>query len=536
MLYKSVALVLLFALCGGGYAQREPRAAKAAYGNVEEITAAQMKAYLTFIASDELEGRDTPSRGLNTAAQFIAAQLMRWGVLPAGEGGSYFQTITLSRLRIDAPATFVEYNGRRFVYGEDFLAKEAATNVNAPLVYVGQCWTVQSDSIFADESVEVRDKVVITHAGFPSGFKFGSKDWEGPAGYAKRRGAQAVILIPNFQTLATWSRTRHNAVEVGSVEVEKFLETEGAAVPTLTASVQMLAEIFRGEMESANVVFKRGITNEKGKAFALDASKRISIIVSVKSSPTTTKNVIAKLEGADGKLRQEYVAVGAHYDHVGIGRAVAGDSIYNGADDDGSGTTAVLAMAEAFAKGPRPKRSLLFVWHTGEEQGLWGSKYFTNYPTVPVNQIITQLNIDMIGRSQKTGDANAANNSLSGPHEIYVIGSHMMSKQLGELSERVNKNFLNLAFNYKYDDPKDPNQFFYRSDHYHYAQKGVPIIFYFDGIHEDYHKVTDSVDKIDFEKMEKVVRTIYATAWELANAPKRPAIDKQLPAELMSAH
>jgi Zn-dependent M28 family amino/carboxypeptidase len=532
-LWRCRALLLaLIILIANVSAQRKG----AARGNVEEITAAQLKAYLSFIASDELEGRDTPSRGLNIAAQFLAAQLARWGVMPGGEGGTYFQTIKLSHVKIDPQATFAELNGKRFQYGEDFLAKEIAANVSGALVYVGQCWTIAADSIFADESLEVRGKIILTHAGFPQGLRFGSEEWESPSGYAKRRGAKAIVYIPTFQTLSNWPRTRQSAIATGEVFVDKFAEAEGAAVPNLTASAQMLTEIFRNEAENAQTIFKRGVTGETGRAFALEANKTISFTVALKTKPEITKNVIGVLEGGDGKLKKEYVALGAHYDHVGIGRPAAGDSIYNGADDDGSGTAAVLAIAEAFAQSPRPKRSILFVWHTGEEQGLWGSKYFTSYPTVPLEQIIAQLNMDMIGRSKKPEDANPANAELSGPNEVYVIGAKMMSTQLAELSERVNKNFLNLAFNYRYDKPDDPNQFFYRSDHFHYAQKGVPIIFYFDGIHEDYHKPSDSVDKIDFVKMEKVARTIFATAWELANVPQRPVVDKPLPAELTNVH
>jgi Zn-dependent M28 family amino/carboxypeptidase len=187
-------------------------------------------------------------------------------------------------------------------------------------------------------------------------------------------------------------------------------------------------------------------------------------------------------------------------------------------------------MAEAFSKGARPKRSILFVWHTGEEKGLWGSEYFTRYPTVPLGQVVAQLNIDMIGRSKKEGDTNPANRMLSGPNEIYVIGSRMMSTQLGELNEAVNREYLNLKYNYHYDEPNDPERLFYRSDHFNYAKHGVPIIFYFDGVHEDYHKPTDSPDKIDYQKMENIARTVFILASELANAPARPVVDKQIPA------
>jgi Zn-dependent M28 family amino/carboxypeptidase len=165
------------------------------------------------------------------------------------------------------------------------------------------------------------------------------------------------------------------------------------------------------------------------------------------------------------------------------------------------------------------------VWHAGEEWGLWGSEYFTDHPTVPLNQIVAQLNIDMIGRS-RLADDKSEKEDLTGPHSIYVIGSKKMSSELGELSEAVNAGYLKLDFNYKYDDPNDSQRLFFRSDHYNYARKGVPIIFYFDGLHKDYHGTDDEVDRIDFEKMEKVARTVFATMWELANRATRVKVDK----------
>src|SRR5262249_34983894 len=227
-------------------------------------------------------------------------------------------------------------------------------------------------------------------------------------------------------------------------------------------------------------------------------------------------------------LKHEFVAIGAHYDHLGIGSSINGDAIYNGADDDGSGSAAVLSLAEAFARGPRPRRSILFIWHAGEEKGLIGSRYFTESPTIPIGQIITELNIDMIGRTRKENDS-PANQRLPKTGEIYLVGSKMLSSELDEISEAVNRSYLNLTFNHKYDDPKDPERFFYRSDHFNYAKKGIPIIFYLDGSHEDYHRPSDSIEKIDYQNLESVTRTIYATAWELCNRAARPRVDKQLP-------
>jgi Zn-dependent M28 family amino/carboxypeptidase len=205
-----------------------------------------------------------------------------------------------------------------------------------------------------------------------------------------------------------------------------------------------------------------------------------------------------------------------------------GDTIWNGADDDGSGTVAILEIAHAFATGLRPKRSTLFVWHAGEEKGLWGSDYFVEHPTVPLKNIVTQLNIDMIGRSRAPGDTKPANANLADGNSIYVIGSRRLSDELADTIVAVNKNMLKLNLDYKYDDPKDPEHFYERSDHYNYARKGIPIAFFFNGVHEDYHGAGDEVSKIDFVRMEKVTRTVYGIGWTVANTNARPKVNKPI--------
>ena len=556
--------VIILALIGtlvsplsGVYAQRENGTAGAAAKSsssssgarqvAEQITAAQLRDYLTFIASDELEGRDTPSRGLDTAAKFIAFNLSRLGLKPAGDNGTYFQRIALRRYKIDSEQTRAEVGGQIFSFGNDFLASQTPMGgglpliANGQLVYVGNGWMIKSKNMDAYKGVDVKDKImVVSGGGFPNGVTRGDLrgtrgvDWADAQTYAQMYGAKGIIIIPGFQNLAFWDRIRRNATERGNIAVERFqVEGNEPEVPTIIASLGMLNALFRGESQSASGLFNHAVAGEVSAAFELAANKKASFTVAGESERTNTQNVVAVLEGSDPVLKNEYVALGAHYDHVGIGAAVNGDKIYNGADDDGSGTTALLAMAEALARGNvRPKRSILFVWHCGEEKGLWGSRYFTENPTVALDRIVAQLNIDMIGRSRKEGDTTTANTALSEPNEIYVIGSKMMSTELGELSERVNRSYLNLRFNYQYDDPKDPERFFFRSDHFNYARKGIPIIFYFDGVHEDYHQPGDSPDKIDYQKMEKVTRTIFMTMWELANAANRPRVDKQLPQEL----
>lgn len=432
--------------------------------------------------------------------------------------------------------TFAEINGQRFNYGEDFLGNLSAGIASGPLVYVGHGWVIKGKNIDAYQGLDVKDKIVITSGGgLPKGVtskdlagKQG-EDWDFPANAARKHGAKGMIAVPNFQTFANWDRSRQLSAERGFASVDKFQTQNNAPFPSITASAKMLTLLFQGEKQSGAVIFNRAAAGDPVEPFELKPEKKVNIAVALKTSPVMTQNVIAVLEGSDPVLKNEYVAIGAHYDHVGIGTPVNGDAIYNGADDDGSGTVAVLSLAEAFVRGPRPKRSMLFIWHCGEEKGLWGSQYFTENPTIPIGQVITQLNIDMIGRTKKENDV-PANQPLPKPGEVFLIGSKLMSTDLGEVSEAVNKSYLNLSFNYKYDDPKDPEQFFYRSDHYNYAKKGIPIIFYMDGVHEDYHRPSDSIEKIDYQNMEKVTRTIYATGWELANRAARPRVDKPLPA------
>ncbi|HEX8776316.1 MAG TPA: M20/M25/M40 family metallo-hydrolase [Pyrinomonadaceae bacterium] len=514
--------------------------------SAEKITAAQLRDYLYFVASDEMEGRDTPSRGLDTVAKFLAMNLSRWGLKPAGDNGSYFQKISLRRSRLDPAKTQAEIAGHRYTLGQDFFASLNPGTASGQVVYVGHGWVIKNKNIDAYRGVDIKDKIVVFYGGgLPKGTSLSDLsgnqggDWDTPSEYAWKHGAKGAIIIPDSRVMSNLSARRQVTLErTGQFGVAAFEQKEAPGMPMITASAAMIKALFQGEKLDGTQILNQREAGLPGESFELSAQKRVNFTVANSYEETTTQNVVAILEGRDPVLKNEYVAVGAHYDHVGVrtGAGITGDKIFNGADDDGSGTVAVLAMAEALSHSPiKPKRSVLFIWHTGEERGLWGSQYFTDNPTVPLASIITELNIDMIGRSKRAGDTSVGNRSLTGPDEIYVIGSKMMSTELGQLSEAVNKSYLNLSFNYLYDNPKDPNRFFFRSDHFNYARKGIPIIFYFDGEHEDYHKPTDSPDKIDYQKMEKVARTIYVMLLELANAKTRPKVDRPLSQEVINS-
>jgi Zn-dependent M28 family amino/carboxypeptidase len=248
-----------------------------------------------------------------------------------------------------------------------------------------------------------------------------------------------------------------------------------------------------------------------------------------------THNVVAVVEGSDPRLKNTYVAFGAHYDHVGYsdgqsdgsrrapGRVTPGasdDRIWNGADDDGSGTVALMALARAFAQGPRPKCSLLFVWHAGEERGLLGSRYFADHSPVPVDSIVAQLNMDMIGRNRddKPSESNT----------VYLVGSDRISSELHQINREANAALPSpLTLDYEMNDPADLEQIYFRSDHFSYAAKGVPIIFFTTGLHGDYHANTDDISKIEFDKIVRISQLVYETGARVANLDHPPARDNK---------
>lgn len=514
----------------------------AAQRGVDTIAANQMKDYLTFIASDEMEGRDTPSRGLDTTAKFLAMNLSRWGFKPAGDNGTFFQTIDLLRYRTDGGRTKAEFNDKPLNLGTDFVPASSPGTVSGQLVFAGNGWFMKSKQFDAYKDINPAGRIAVIFA-IPGALPRGAsradlsgksgEDFMNPVEYARSKGVTGLIWVADSQYPANFMRNRQRLLERGSVSVAKFQPaTTTPSVPSIVISMDAAKALFEGEKDAESILSSGGANLPA--PFLMNDQKKMMLNVASNTETVPTQNVVAVWEGGDPALKSEYVALGSHYDHVGSGCPPNGeDRICNGADDDGSGTTAMLAMAEALAKAPtRPKRSILFVWHCGEEKGLWGSRYFTEFPTVPLNAIVAQINMDMIGRTKADGDTNTRNKDLTGPNSIYLIGSTMMSTELGEIVNTVNKSYLNLTFDTRYDDPKDPNRFFYRSDHYSYAKKGIPIIFFFDGVHEDYHRAGDTADKIDYQKMEKVTRTIYMTTWEIANRATRLKVDKPLPAQI----
>ncbi len=514
----------------------------------DAITASQLSNYLHFVASDAMGGRDTPSQGLDIMAEFLKMKLSRWGFKPAGDNGTFFQKIALRRDVPDPAATTVQLGGDQFAYGVDLARASGSGDLSAPIVFAGNGWKIKSKGLDPYANLDVRGKILavyaegqfgprnslplpegVTQADLPPSGR--GTDWDDANSYARANGAAGLLLLPSKFVQTNWPSITQNFGR-GRLVVDKLSPVPVAAsqpAPSFSvmfASPKLANAIFRGEAGDPLMGYSQ--------SFAVGATKTIEVGFATKSEIVWTQNVVALWEGGDPVLKAEMVAVGAHYDHVGTNPNLPGDDkIFNGADDDGSGTVAVLAMAEALAKAKaRPKRSILLVWHAGEEKGLWGAEYFNKFPTVDISKVVAQLNIDMIGRSKQPGDTNPRNKDLTDANSVYVIGSEMMSSTLGAITKSTNDAFLKLNYDYKYDDPDDKEQFFFRSDHYHYAKNGIPVVFWFSGVHEDYHGPADHADKIDYEKMEKIARTIFLTMLKLSDLRERPAIDKQLPPQL----
>lgn len=492
------------------------------------ITTRDLKKHLSFLASDELGGRFTLSPSSGIAARYLASELESYGYRGAARDGSFFQKVPLSYRNIDVPNSHVSVNGsgskQRFGYATGF-AVETPEDISfsGDLVFVS--YGIASPMNHHDDyaGLNVRNKVVVAIEGVPEslmGLRLSADEQVERA--ARARGAAGVIKIPNAQVLITWSEVTSFLASQQQLGLPPRPSASGRDLPVVTAGPDLIRALARAMGKQI-----ADLTSSTGKHLrptVIPASAEVRLRVDVKEAPLA-HNVAGILEGADPRLKDEYVVFSAHYDHL---KTADSGEIYNGADDDGSGTAAVLEIAQAFSVGDRPKRSILIIFHTAEELGLFGSEFNTDYePAVPLVKLVANFNIDMIGRSRPEGDTDVRNRSLTDKDSLYVIGADKLSTELSRLNEQTNLETVRMRFDYTYNDDKHPERFYYRSDHYNYAKHGVPVIFYFTGVHRDYHKTTDDVEKIDFVKMERIGRMIFATGWRVANLDHRIVVDKK---------
>ena len=559
-----------------------------AAGGRNAISNHDLKEWLTYIASDELAGRAVYGQGIGLAASYIENHLRAWGVKPAGDTGSYLQTVKVLGIRVTNHSTLtVEVGGqtRTFTHGDGITfpreaggkrrfsvdrVQFAGYGLDVPSAHhedfrgldvtgAAVIWLGTREPKGVDPSYRrllngrhryaIDQLKAVASIGPESGLRGrGGRGGQPRADAApppdslnepSRAAAGAVappppgagagggrgeLPTPDFTTVQRLDTPRPPGVSAA----DAFFEFLFSRAPTRYAELKRMAD--------AQEPLPTFVLADAKLTFNIDADYEI-----VRTQ--LTQNVVAIVEGSDAQLKNTYVAFGAHYDHVGYaegeivqgtngprrlgapGRVKEGaidDRIWNGADDDGSGTVSLMAIAKAFAEGPRPKRSLLFVWHAGEERGLLGSRYYVDHPTVPLDRIVTELNVDMIGRNRE--------DKLAEANTVYPVGSDRISTELHRILEAANTAAPKpLMLDYEMNDPADLEQVYYRSDHYSYAAKGIPIIFFTTGLHSDYHANTDEVSKIEFDKMTRIAQLVYDTGARVANLDHPPARDNRGP-------
>jgi peptidase M28-like protein len=529
-------------------------------GDIGSIKGDELREWLTYIASDELGGRALHSSGLGLAAAYIERHLRQWGAKPAGDAGtSYLQAVPIHGLKTTNRSTVtVQVGGRSRTFAD-------GEGVLFPRFVGGKRRIVIERVEFAGYGLDAPRTGHVDFAG--KDMTGAAVIWLGTRGPRVMNGSSSRGLLNGRNRYAT-EELRAEAVigpegsrpgggraggggggtgtgggrQLPAADFTTSERLDVAVTPVVSASDAFFELLFSRAPTAYAELKERANAQEPLPSFRLE---NVSLIFNIDADyeivrTQITHNVAAIVEGSDPQLKSTYVAFGAHYDHVGYaegevvesggtlrregptpGFVKAGaerDRIWNGADDDGSGTVGLMGMIKAFMEGPRPRRSLLFVWHAGEEIGRYGSLYFADHPTVPLESIVAQLNVDMIGRNRddKASEANTA----------YLVGADRISSELDAISRAANDAMPRpMALSYELNDPSDSEQLYYRSDHYSYAAKGIPVIFFTTGLHPDYHANTDEVDRIDFDKMTRVAQLIYETGRRLADLDHFPVRD-----------
>lgn len=486
------------------------------------ITREDMKRHLSILASDEFGGRETGTEGNDKAAEYISRYFKSLGLQPMDEENGYYQKVGFTWITWDNIEIHV--NGERYRHLWDFVSFNTENNDLPELkadevIFLGYGI---DDMAYSDyEGVDVEGKIILIYKGEPRDLAGNSwvtrsldtSRWSTDPSLkleaAYRRGVKAVLIIEDElkKTVAENRRLLLGPrVILGEPEVGNIPKANACYISTNMAK-DIIGRRFK------KLVRTRDRINKTGDSKSLRLKTDITLHMSKKMSSLDGRNILGYIEGTNPLVKDELIVLTAHYDHIGQ----KGVDINNGADDNGSGTTVVLEVTEALAKarkeGVGPQRSVLCMLVTGEEKGLLGSKYYSENPVFPLENTIVNVNIDMVGRvdEQYTDE----------PEYIYVIGSDRLSHDLHVINETVNQKYERLILDYKYNDEADPNRFYYRSDHYNFAAKGVPAIFFFNGTHADYHRPSDTVEKIRFDIMEKRGRHIFYLVWDLANRDLR---------------
>jgi hypothetical protein len=489
MLRISLPALLLALVPGLLAAQTSAPLAGAAAG----ITAKDVARRIGIIAHDSMMGRDTPSPGLERTAEYVADQFRRFGLRPGGDNGSWLQRYSIRRQRLDLEHSWVVFTTKTRADSAGFTVSARYDGGPVPEKPVSGTAVLVSGRHTAESlgKVRMKDKIAV---------------------FVPQRGRdpediQQMLRIlflsgPNALVVLSEADSANFAAAIPRQAPER---TVVGLPPTRPVAVRVAAGAIGRALADAGIDLSRARISAEPLARDLPG---LGVSVALKDSvlsTVTAPNTVGILEGSDPELKKEYLVYSAHMDHIGITPGQA-DSINNGADDDASGTTGVIELAEAFSRpGARARRSIIFLTVSGEEKGLWGSNFFSAHPPVPIRQIVANINMDMIGRNW--------------PDTIVAIGKE--HSDLGAALNRVNAAHRELGMT-AIDDRWPEERFYFRSDHYNFARRGVPILFFFNGVHQDYHEVTDSPEKINSEKEARILKLLFYLGQEVANAPRRP--------------
>ncbi|MET3113002.1 hypothetical protein AAKU52_000721 [Pedobacter sp. CG_S7] len=520
LIYASLVLFMGFSACAQN---------KTAVKYSQTITKEKSYQHLSVLASDEYEGRETGKKGAWMAAEYIKKQFKNLG-LKGPVNGSYFQPIDMATNTL--VQSIVTINGTPKELLKDFIiipssvTGEGFTFNNKEVVFAGYGITKEGYDDFAGQNLQNK-VVMILKDNSPADrteMRKRMQQQQAKIEFLIKNQAVALLIVdPDLDNISEAMKARYNNGEGPLVmKTKAYLENlkNKKSLPTISISTETANEILKQSKNNIAGLQKQLTETKKPASKAIDIAFCASAIR--KEEPLRAENVLGFLEGSDPILKKEVLVITAHYDHIGLTTSGT-DKVNNGADDDGSGTTGVIMLAEAFSKakkaGKGPKRSILFMTVVGEEKGLLGSEWYSENPVFPLENTITNLNIDMIGRVDAAHEKN--------PDYIYIIGSDMLSSDLNKLGIKANTDYIKMDLDMRYNNRTDPNRFYYRSDHYNFAKHNIPVIFYFNGVHPEYHQPGDEIDKIDFPMMTRRAKLVYFTAWELANAAKRPVVDKK---------
>ncbi len=480
----------------------------------DRISQDRIREHLEILSADEMEGREAGHPGNIKAAEYLAAQLESFGYVSPPRTTDYFQFFPLYKQSWKDIS--VSIDGKEFDYLTDFYALPSQ-NPNLPafeceeILYLGYGMSSKDYNDF--QEADLVNRVVVIKEGSPGQGASATSGLEPQKLQAAREAGVRLIFVISEHYSQRLSRYRqHLSAPSISTDIPESKRTNVVYI-----SPRMAQQIMSGAKDRINA-YDEHYAGAEQMIQPVELDQNTEIAMHKLTEYVYIPNVVGYLPGKDPLLRHEVLVLSAHLDHVGM----RGDVIYNGADDDGSGTSTILEIAKVISDLSReeedlPRRSLLIFFANAEEKGLLGSAYYADNPLFPLSSTITNLNVDMIGRR----DAAHADN----PYYVYIIGSDRLSTDLHDINEGVNQSLTNLDLDYTYNDEADPNRFYYRSDHYNFAKHNIPVIFYFTGVHEDYHKPTDTIEKIEFSKMRTIGQLIFGTAWELLNQDERPKLD-----------